>query len=251
MKYFQNPDNRYRVVEYYPTLQDLKQMSLQSLSNHEGYSSVIEYEMEKRGIKNALELLNDNKTFIEVLGSSELIFPRKISLGIQDTATGEIINRSYIGVYTYHPDEGYVIFHIQCERDLIWGVHQSFQIVSLKTGAEIGPNLVEYSISGIKDLMFSGIIAHSEFDFPFVYKIDEASQDIIEVYGISNETGFNNKIENIEAFSLSKPNWSDSDNYDIEFLDRGTPFFEDPEFLALVSENETLSKLIPKTIQEC
>ena len=223
--YTENPENRYRVVYYIPSVQQLKEYYTGLVTGQHGYCSLVEQVLKEKGYDSIEKLTANSYDFFAAITSKPDLYPNPTMRGIQDKETGKIINRGYVGIYSYHPDEGYVIFHIQTERDF-WWINQSFQVVSLKNGKEVGPNLVEYSISGIKDSTLSGIVAHSRSCYPIVYKIDDETNDFIPIGEMNDDSDDVN-----ERFGLPDPNWFDKDNYGIETITTEIPFFNDDDFV--------------------
>lgn len=241
--YLQNPMNRYRVVYYKPSVQQLKTYYKELVAGKHGYAIVFEECMKRIGYQaDAIELLMENNNdFFEIIAMNRIFHPAKVMIGIQENSTGKIIDRGYRGIYSYHPEEGYVIFNIETARDLIWGVHESFQIVSLKNGLEIGSNLVETSITGIKDLTFLGIRAQSNFYMPQAYKIVEEINDFKELefqskkLVLPDHAEFLNEI--VTDFQIPDANWTDRANFGIETILTGVPCLEDPDYLNAITTN--------------
>jgi hypothetical protein len=128
------------VVKYFPTLDMIKKDLLNMYNNNWGYCDtlrqVIEDDFEGEDLKKLI--LNDNAT-INILNelTKKSFTDFNHHYGIQNIETGELINRFYKKIFSYHPDQGYVLFEQDSERDFATdGADPIFRLVSLKTGKE-------------------------------------------------------------------------------------------------------------------
>ncbi len=140
---------------------------------------------------------------------------------IQNIETGELINRFYNSVFSYHPEQGYVLFQQDCERDLqIDMLDPIFRLVSLKTGKEFDEYLIDKKLtSGIRDLKFISYEYPSEFDYFEINPITEVLESSKTPIP-TNQSG---------TWDLESPTGRSNLAYlyyNIEWIDFGLPYFE-------------------------
>ena len=238
-----NAENKFKVVRYFPTLDMVKEDLLNMHNNNWGYCEVL-----KRVIKDDFDggdlksLVLDNIATINILNKlTENSFTDfNHHYGIQNIETGELINRFYKKIFTYHPEQGYVLFEQDSERDF-WssGADPVFRLVSLKTGKEFEEHFVDTKFtSGIKDFKFTSYELPDYFGY---YEINPITEKV-EPAGIPiplNQNG---------DWDLEKP--SGKSNlayvyYNIEWVDFGLPFFETELFKEQLSSNPDLKRISP------
>lgn len=216
----QNPENRYEAVFYQPSLKQLKNDILIMGEKKNGCYSVLQSTLELSGHSRVEELISDQKNFEKLIYDLHKGRFPKFLLGLKSLENGEIINRHYESIYSYHPDEGYVILQKHSDRDdMDWG--NTLKLVSLKTGNEIGEEFVDY-VSGIINLNFQGLLASSNDQIPKIYSIDEEKQDLVENKDYSYEIK--------KSFNLPKANWAHFQDFGIEFIHNDNNYYEDPCF---------------------
>lgn len=219
-----NPENKFKVVRYFPTLDMVKEDLLNMHNNNWGYCEVL-----KRVIKEDFDggdlnsLVLDDVATINILNTlTENSFTDfNHHYGIQNIETGELINRFYKRIFSYHSDQGYVLFEQDSERDFIsGGADPVFRLVSLKTGKEFEEFFVDKKFtSGIRDLKFISYVIPDSFDYyeinPITEKVESASVPI--------------PINNNGQWDLERPTGKDNlayKYYNIEWVDFGQPYFE-------------------------
>ena len=242
MEYLQNPDNRYRVVAYYPTLDNLKEMYAGMYKNYDGgLYSLFDDAMKEAGYTSADELVLNNLDFLQVLNKTWAHVCRvPYYFGLQEIETGKIIMRFYNNLYSYQPELGYVIFQKEHDRDC-WGLSSEdyvFMVVSLKTAKEYLWEFIERPSSIKADLtLFGYTLNHQGYG---AFKIDEIHDELMEI-----------EIP-VQWHELGKyfpkANNEDFDEFEIELIKNGVPYFEDPDFCALTSMLKSLRGLIPKNL---
>jgi hypothetical protein len=245
MKYFQNPDNRYRVVAYYPTLDNLKEMYAGMYKNYDGgLYTFFDEAMKEAGYTSADELVTYTLDFLQVLNKTWKHFERDpYYFGLQEMETGKIIMRFYNNLYSYHPELGYVIFRKEHDRDCCPAYSTKdwiFNVVSLKTGKEYRWEFIERP-SGIKDdlTLFGYTLNHQGYD---TFKIDETNDELIEI---------NIPVQWHELGKyFPEANNEDFDEFGIELIENGVPYFQDLDFCTHTSLLKSLEGLIPKNLSD-
>jgi|GEM_PF-6550108 len=236
-EFLQNPDNRYRVVTFYPSLDNLKKSYAGMYKHYDGgmFTSFNEA-MKDHGYTSVDELVSYTTDFLMVLNRTWHFHKPFINYGLQEISTGKIISRFYVGIYSYHPEQGYVVFRKEHDNDC-FGLSTEdyiFKVVSLKTGKEYSDEFIERP-TGLKDLCFFGY--HFDSGYYGTFKIDETADNLREI-------DWPGKIQEIGNF-FPKANNSDLSDFGIELIDNGIPFFKDPDFVNLTYLLKSLKGLIP------
>ncbi len=238
-----NPENRFKVVKYFPTLDMIKKDLLNMYNNNWGYCDtlrqVIEDDFEGEDLKKLI--LNDNAT-INILNelTKKSFTDFNHHYGIQNIETGELINRFYKKIFSYHPDQGYVLFEQDSERDFATdGADPIFRLVSLKTGKEFEEVFVDKKFtSGIRDLKFISYEIPDSFDYyeinPFTEKVESASIPI----------PLNQNGQWDLEIATGKSNLAYK-YYNIEWVDFGQPYFETDLFKAYLKLSPDLKRISP------
>lgn len=237
MPYLQNPDNRYRVVDFYPTLDNLKEAYAGMYKNYDGgLYSLFDETMKATGYTSVEELIESNKDFVQVLYKIMLGGGEMNYLGLQEIETGKINLRFYNQVYSYHPELGYAILGKEHERDYL-GFGWVVTVVSLKNGKQFPLEFLD-DVSGIKDdLTFIGYALGKPYH---TFKIDEINDELI---GIECPVEWNKMGE-----YFPDVNHGDFLEYGIEEAEYGNPFFKDPDFILTVKLEQSKIELIPKNL---
>jgi len=219
-----NPENRFKVVKYFPTLDMIKKDLLNMYNNNWGYCDtlrqVIEDDFEGEDLKKLI--LNDNAT-INILNelTKNSFTDFNHHYGIQNIETGELINRFYKKIFSYHPDQGYVLFEQDSERDFATaGADPIFRLVSLKTGKEFEEVFVDTKFtSGIRDFKFISYELPNYFGY---YEINPITEKV-ESAGIPIPLNQNGDWDLERATGKSNLAYK---YYNIEWVDFGQPYFE-------------------------
>lgn len=237
MSYLQNPDNRYRVVEFYPTLDNLKDAYSGMYKNYDGgIYTLFDEAMKAAGYSSVDELIKSNLGFAQVIYKILYHGCDLDYLGLQEIETGNVIFRFYNRVYSYHPELGYVILEKEHERKYL-GLGWVVTVVSLKTGKQYPLEFLD-DVSGIKDdLTFCGYTLGQPYH---TFKIDEINDELI---GIECPVDWNKMSEYFPA-----ANHGDFPEYGIEGAINGTPFFEDPDFILTAELGKKKNKLASEYI---
>jgi hypothetical protein len=238
-----NPENRFKVVRYVPTLEMIKKDLINIQNNNWGYCDVLKRIIEEDFEGEDLKMLvkNDIAT-INILNelTKKSFTDFNQHYGILNIETGELINRFYKEIFSYHPDQGYVIFEQDSDRDF-WtgGADPVFRLVSLKTGKEFQEVFLDKKFtSGIRDLKFISYIFPASFDYyeinPITEKVESASIPIpLDQNGqwdLENATGKSNL-----AYKY----------YNIEWVDFGQPYFETELFKGYLKFIPDLKRINP------
>ena len=252
-----NPENKFKVVRYFPTLDMVKEDLLNMHNNNWGYCEVL-----KRVIKDDFDggdlksLVLDDVATINILNTlTENSFTDfNHHYGIQNIETGELINRFYNRIFSYHPDQGYVLFEQDSERDF-WtgGADPMFRLVSLKTGKEFDDYFVDPKwTSAIVNLQFVSYSPNKLEHFkinPITEELETTScnppnteEEEIEEKDVECE------IEEEELSNESRPTGRSKlayFYYNIDWVDFGLPYFETELFKELLSSNPELKRIYP------
>lgn len=217
------PKNKYKLVHFQPTKEKLEMSILQLGRDFDGHYSVLEMFLKKNGLTRVSELFENTDLFYDLIYQLHNDnFPNYL-IGIQEIETGYIEYKFHCGIYDYRPDNGYVILQKHSDRDYIWGVHSTFRVLSLRTGRDLEGDFVEH-ISGIENLKFEAVIAHSRIDIPAVYQIDELDQEIREL-GYVFEEDFN-------QMGLPGPNHSQYEEFEIDEIENYDIYKRDESFIS-------------------
>lgn len=249
-----NAENKFKVVRYFPTLDMVKEDLLNMHNNNWGYCEVL-----KRVIKDDFDggdlksLVLDDVATINILNTlTENSFTDfNHHYGIQNIETGELINRFYKKIFTYHPEQGYVLFEQDSERDF-WtaGADPMFRLVSLKSGKEFDDYFVDTDFtSGIENFQF---VSYSPNELEH-FKINPLTEEL--------ETSFFNPLDfeeerkdeecQVEVEELSNGCTPTGHSklahfyYNIEWVDFGLPYFETELFKECLSLNPELKRIYP------
>jgi hypothetical protein len=257
-----NPDNKFKVVRYFPTLEMIKQDLLNMKKNNWGYCDVLnriideDFDGKDLGL-----LLKEDKNTINLLSllTEKSFTDFNHHFGLQNIQTGEIINRFYKRIFYYHPEQGYVIFEQESERDF-WsgGADPMFRLVSLKSGKEFDDYFVDKKFtSGIRDFKFISYDPNELAEFT----INPITEELeINTFIPPNfENGLvavqYEKVEeencDLEDEELSNENRPTSHSklaqfyYNIEWVDFGQPYFETELFDECLNSNPDLKRIFP------
>ena len=173
----ENPENRYRVVKYQPTINDLQQSILQLNENDDGqYIELMRYK-DYYNFSYIHQIFSFPYYFFELINILFDDFP-EFFIGFQDVSSGKIYDAFFKNVISYHPDEGYVIIVRKYCHELS-GNDTTLKVVSLKTGKEFEQDFFGPT-SGIRNLQFSGLEKGCESISRTLYIIDESNQQLVE-----------------------------------------------------------------------
>ena len=217
--------NKYKLVFFQPTKEKLEMSILQLGRDFDGHYSVLEMFLKNNGLTRVSELFENTDLFYDLiyqLHNDE--FPDYL-IGIQEIETGYVEYKFHCGIYDYQPDNGYVILQKHSDRDYIWGVYSTFRVHSLRTGKDLEGDFVE-DISGIRNLKFEAVIAHSREIYPAVYEIDELNQKI-KALGYVIEEEFN-------QMDLPRPNHRQFEEFEIEEIDNYDFYKRDESFISYI-----------------
>lgn len=238
-----NPENKFKVVRYFPTLDMVKEDLINMNTNDWGYCEVlkriIDDDFEGEELKKLL--LDDNATMNilnELTKKSFTDFNHHY--GIQNIETGELINRFYKGIFSYHPDQGYVLFEQDCERDFMTGgADPVFRLVSLKTGKEFEEFFVDKKFtSGIRDFKFISYVIPDYFDYYEINPITEKVESAVIPIPVNQEG----------QWDLERPTGKSNlayKYYNIEWVDFGQPYFETDLFKTYLKLCPDLKRISP------
>ena len=238
-----NPENKFKVVRYFPTLDMVKEDLLNMHNNNWGYCEVL-----KRVIKDDFDgrdlksLVLEDVATINILNTlTENSFTDfNNHYGIQNIETGELVNRFYKKIFSYHPDQGYVLFEQDSERDF-WtgGADPMFRLVSLKTGKEFDDYFVDTDFtSGIRDFKF---ISYSPNVLEY-FEINPITEElnVVPYLPLPKGTGTEFDVDNPTGHSKLAHFY-----YNVEWADFGLPYFETELFKELLSSNPDLKRIYP------
>jgi hypothetical protein len=238
-----NPENKFKVVRYFPTLDMVKNDFLNMQNNNWGYCDVLKRVIVEDFDGEDLEsLVLDDIATINILNTlTENSFTDfNHHYGIQNIETGELINRFYKRIFSYHPDQGYVLFEQDCERDF-WtgGADPIFRLVSLKTGKEFDEYFVDTKFtSGIRDLKF---ISYELPDYFGYYEINPITEKV-------ESTDIPIPINERGEWDLERATGKDKlayKYYNIEWVDFGQPYFETELFQTYLKLSPDLKRINP------
>ena len=238
-----NPENKFKVVRYFPTLDMVKEDLLNMHNNNWGYHNtlkrIIENDFKGEHLKN---IFVDDVATINILNTlteySDTNFNHHY--GILNIETGELVNRFYKEIFSYHPDQGYVLFEQDNERDLeIETVDPIFRLVSLKTGKEFEEYFIDKKrTSGLRDLRFISYSFPSSFSYyeinPITEKVESADIPI--------------PLDENGKWDLEMPTCKLDlayMYYNIEWVDFGLPYFETDLFKTYLKLKSDLKRISP------
>lgn len=249
-----NPENKFKVVRYFPTLEMVKEDLLNMHNNNWGYCdrlrSLIDEDFEGRDLHH---LLQADITTFEILNRlTEYSFTDfNHHYALQNIQTEELINRFYKNIFSYHPDQGYVLFEQESERDF-WsaGADPMFRLVSLKSGKEFDDYFVDTDFtSGIENLQF---VSYSPNDLEH-FKINPLTEELETSFFDPSyfEEEIKDKEYQVEVKELSNGNTPTGRSklahfyYNIEWVDFGLPYFETELFQELLCSNPEFKRIYP------
>jgi hypothetical protein len=250
-------ENKFKVVRYFPTLDMVKKDLFNMHNNNWGYCdrlrSIIEEDFEGRDLNHLLQ--EDITTFNILNRLTEHSFTDfNHHYALQNIQTGELINRFYKDIFSYHPDQGYVLFEQESERDF-WtgGADPMFRLVSLKSGKEFDGYFVDTKFtSGIYNFEF---VSYNPNDLAH-FKINPITEEL-EMYPqippnseeeLVEQEEEECEVEDEEPSNGSRPTGHSKlahFYYNIEWVDFGLPYFETELFKEQLSSNAEFKRIYP------
>jgi hypothetical protein len=248
MEYFnyqQNPDNRFKVIYYHPTLDMIKDELRVTHSQNLGYNWVLNEILSK-------DFQTDNlESIIEApLGVFHILKRTKdyinsyldLRCGLQNIETGELINRFYNGVFSYHPNQGYALLGQMRDRDYLnEGCNPTFRLVSLKSGKEFDEHFFDRKYTtAINDYKFYSCVDHTQYKGFDYFEIDPLSE---ELKGIENP---NKDPHDWPDYKIANGRSREFSRYfNIEWVHFGQPFFETDVFKECLEKYPDLIGITP------
>jgi hypothetical protein len=240
-----NAENKFKVVRYFPTLDMVKEDLFNMYNNNWGYCDLLKEIIEKEFVDIEIdELFNSDILSLTLMTllrmESSLSF--NFYYGIQNLESGEVFNRFYKKIFSYHPDQGYVLFEQDCDRDFAsGGADPVFRLISLRSGEEFDQYFVDKKFTtGINNYKFMS------------YSLNTMSLNYYVIDPVTEEL----KIDTVMNYPCPpSPEWNVSQptskqnlanlHYNIEWVDLGTPFFETEVYKELLVELPEVKILSP------
>ena len=212
--------NKYKLVYFQPSIEDLKKYILQLEGDFDGRYSILKRNLEYRQYTSASELINNNKHLFDLVNwLFDDRFPDYL-IGIKNLETGEIKYKFHSRILGYRPNEGYVIVEKHNDLDCHTDYMRYCKILSLKTGEEF-EGFYDGFLTGIENLKFCALKYSVEQNIGFsIFEIDEEHQTI-------NNVG---NIPLIEMKNFRKLDYLNSNEFEIEELNNTNFYKNDDSF---------------------
>lgn len=243
--YQQNPENRFKVIYYHPTLDMIKDELRVTHSQNLGYNWVLNEILSKDFQTDDLESIIETPLGVfHILKRTKEYITSYLDLrcGLQNIETGELINRIYDGVFSYHPYQGYALLGQMWDSDY-WneGCNPTFRLVSLKSGKEFDEHFFDRKhTTAINNYKFYSCVGHTQYKGFDYFEIDPITE---ELKGIENPNSNSNdwpdyKIANGRSIEFSR-------YFNIEWVHFGQPFFETDIFKECLEKYPDLKDITP------
>ncbi len=243
--YQQNPENRFKVIYYHPTLDmikdELRVIDSQNLRYKWVLNEILLKDFQTDNLESIIEyplavfhIMKETNKYINSYSD--------LRCGLQNIETGELINRFYNGIFSYHPFQGYVLLS-QLTDGENWseGCNTTIRLVSLKSGKQFEERFFDWKhTTAINNYKFYASVHHNDYNGFEYFEINPSTE---ELKGIENPNRNSNEWPD---YKIANGRSKESSRYfNIEWVHFGQPFFKTEVYYECLEEYPDLIVLTP------